>query len=534
MARSKRRIVGLALAAFLGGTLAGCRSSSPPPVPVPPQPLVPVATAPALPIHELHQFHRFVDAQLENFTMKRAGRMGMAAEPAERELVAQGYSPRLGRRFSPIEAHFNAGEELFEFDFTSREGFGTAIGGKPPNIHRVHRGGHGGPDATSCRSCHHRGGDDGAGEYTEAALTGGDGESTFNANERNAPAVLGAGAIQILAREISEALAEQVRVPPGTEHDRELVYQGVSFGTVHIRKDGTLDTSRLTAIDGDLVVRPFGWKGSHATLRRFAEEAFQVHHGMQSEVLTNLRRFFGPMPYGASPATAAIMKSMGDGPPNDPDRDGATDELVGRFLTSISVYLALLPLPVIEPPKAPDLLAAFRDGEAAFRQVGCDSCHKPYWLIKNPVWREVGEGNSSDDDLLLDLRKDIQRGAQLHTTDTLFYGQYPIFIYSDLRRHDMGEELADRYEGPGPHPGDRRGPKIPPSYFLTRPLWGLADTAPYLHDGRALTIPDAIRLHGGEAAPVRDAYLRLPKERQRAMHVFLLSLTRPPIPEVVP
>ena len=92
--------------------------------------------------------------------------------------------------------------------------------------------------------------------------------------------------------------------------------------------------------------------------------------------------------------------------------------------------------------------------------------------------------------------------------------------------------------GPGsslpPHVGDYPGPSIPPSYFLTRPLWGLADSAPYLHDGRALTLHDAIRLHGGEAKDVRDAYMSLTPTRQRALQVFLYSLTRPMLPEVAP
>ena len=47
-------------------------------------------------------------------------------------------------------------------------------------------------------------------------------------------------------------------------------------------------------------------------------------------------------------------------------------------------------------------------------------------------------------------------------------------------------------------------------------------------------IPDAILAHGGEATEARDAYRKLAPERQRAMHVFLLSLTRPTVPEVVP
>jgi CxxC motif-containing protein (DUF1111 family) len=64
--------------------------------------------------------------------------------------------------------------------------------------------------------------------------------------------------------------------------------------------------------------------------------------------------------------------------------------------------------------------------------------------------------------------------------------------------------------------------------FLTRPLWGLADTAPYLHDGRAPTVHDAIVLHDGEAAAARDAFLALDESERADVRVFLTSLTRQP------
>jgi CxxC motif-containing protein (DUF1111 family) len=64
--------------------------------------------------------------------------------------------------------------------------------------------------------------------------------------------------------------------------------------------------------------------------------------------------------------------------------------------------------------------------------------------------------------------------------------------------------------------------------FLTRPLWGLAETAPYLHDGRAPTVQDAIVLHGGEGAGAREAYLALDDEGRASVRVFLASLSRQP------
>jgi len=69
---------------------------------------------------------------------------------------------------------------------------------------------------------------------------------------------------------------------------------------------------------------------------------------------------------------------------------------------------------------------------------------------------------------------------------------------------------------------------IPAQVFLTRPLWGLAESAPYLHDGRAPTVHEAIVLHGGEATGARDAYLALDDGGRAAVRVFLASLSRQP------
>lgn len=497
-----------------------------------------VYNAPGVPLVQSLDLQHYLVEILENHAVKRASRWGLALEPGEmaEELMPRYRSIRQEKDLDPIEAHFNAGEELFEAELTELRGFGDGPSGNTPNFHRVHRGAHGGPDSTSCRSCHHRGGDDGAGEFNEAALLNGDGESERNANERSPPPLGGGGAVQILAREITAALQEQLRsLPAGHAYELPLSYQGVEFGTIRVREDGTVDVSGLRGIDPDLVVRPFGWKGTHSTLRRFAEEAFQVHHGLQSQALVDRRKRSGTDPRDASPATRELLRTLGDGPADDPDRDGVGRELQGANLTAIAVYLALLPMPVMIPPRAPDLLAAWREGGALFSNIGCAGCHKPSWFIKDPVWIERGEDESSRVRLELDLRRDIRNGTQLRSLDTTL-GGYPLFIFSDLRRHDMGPGLADRYLGPAPGPGGEAGrqPGIAPSYFLTRPLWGLAESGPYLHDGRALTIPDAIVAHGGEAENVRRAYQALEPAQQRAMHVFLLSLTRLPLPEVIP
>lgn len=502
-----------------------------------------VLTAPALPMGYTEALVPYLDDVLKTISRKRIERYGTAIEPGElpSELMPRTNKVRFETRIDKLEAHFNAGEELFETELTTIDGFGDAMGGKAPNMHRVHRGAHGGPDTTSCRSCHHRGGDDGAGEWTENALVGGDGERTDRALERNPPPLHGGGAVQILGAEITTALHKLAHydtklTEPATV---KLVYQGVDFGTVRVMPDGSIDTTKLRALDPDLVVRPFGWKGTHSTLRRFAEEAFQVHHGMTSDTLRQRRLVVGTAPYGLSPATRALTEALGDGPLDNPDRDQAAMELNDDHLSAIAVYLALLPLPVIDPPRAPDLMAAWRQGSTTFQKIGCADCHKPQWLIHKPIWIERPDATTEmRPPIELDLRKDIRNGPPLRNFDTTIYS-YPIFLFSDLRRHDMGPELADPApsgKAAPPPEGDRApvGPQIPASYFLTRPLWGLADSGPYLHDGRAVTLQDAIIAHGGEAKAARDAYAALPAEQQRALQVFLLSLARQPLPEVTP
>jgi CxxC motif-containing protein (DUF1111 family) len=119
------------------------------------------------------------------------------------------------------------------------------------------------------------------------------------------------------------------------------------------------------------------------------------------------------------------------------------------------------------------------------------------------------------------IRVDVARDGDQPKVEPQHAGAktpFNVRLFSDLKRHDLGPDLAT--------PGEQAG--IPRSVFLTRPLWGLAFTAPYLHDGRAPTLDDAIRLHGGEAAASRDAYLGLPVDDRAALQVFLLSLTREP------
>ena len=64
--------------------------------------------------------------------------------------------------------------------------------------------------------------------------------------------------------------------------------------------------------------------------------------------------------------------------------------------------------------------------------------------------------------------------------------------------------------------------------WRTPPLWGVRDSAPYMHDGRAATLLEAIALHDGESAGSRDRFLQLSVEDRHALIAFLETLIAPP------
>jgi CxxC motif-containing protein (DUF1111 family) len=78
----------------------------------------------------------------------------------------------------------------------------------------------------------------------------------------------------------------------------------------------------------------------------------------------------------------------------------------------------------------------------------------------------------------------------------------------------MGSELADICQGVVATPAE----------FRTEPLVALRLARRYLHDGRASSIEQAVRLHGGEATKSRDAFAALSESDRKALLTFLESL----------
>lgn len=395
---------------------------------------------------------------------------------------------------------FQRGDELFSHEFLRADGYGAAT---YTALRRVHTGVRGGLDTYSCAGCHSVGGADAAGSETQNAFLLGDGDKLSSAVVRNAPHALGLGFVQAIAAEMTTELqfrrgvAIKEAASKGAAVTAELSSKGVAFGSITALPDGQVDTSAVDGVGDDLVVRPFGWKGNVARLRRFVEDAARVHFGVQSHILA-LGNETNPDPDHLGPG------------PNwwDPDNDGIIQELQEGSLTAGAVYLATLESPVIIPPNDPGLRDRWSNGHALLSQIGCTDCHKQDMELTYSYWSEAPDSTGSPPFVFnLYLDGDEPKNGN------------PVKLFSDLKRHDMGPELADPHESPD---------GIPRSVFLTRPLWGLAETPPYLHDGRAPTIPDAILAHGGEGKASRDAFAALSEAEQQDVHIFLLSLTREP------
>jgi len=226
---------------------------------------------------------------------------------------------------------------------------------------------------------------------------------------------------------------------------------------------GELPVGRVSRL-ADGRIGKFGWKGQTATLSDFVQ--------------------------------AACANELGLGNPNhpqprslhQPDYVAAGLDLTQQQCDQLTAYVASLDRPREREPV--DFLLGQSDaaaGKVLFVKIGCADCHAP----------RLGDIEGIYSDLLLHGMSDGMGGGAGY----------------------RGEIVAAATSDP------KKGPEA--REWRTPPLWGVADSAPYMHDGRAGTLEEAIKLHGGQGARSAKRYDELKKAERKQVLAFLGTLRAP-------
>jgi hypothetical protein len=487
-----------------------------------------------------------------------------------------------GKQLDAFNLAFERGDTMFGNTFNAIDGSGVNVGTGERYTHVPRADLTGptqwfnhtplrvtGPNAAGCFECHNIPVEDGAGlpganvhrDPTRSASMG-------KFIQRNTPHLFGAGGIQRLAEEMTDDLrgktAAAIASCPtvGCKVSVTLTTKGINFGTVVITRTSvdpttppnncngtdaipfidpadclagvTADITGLQGIARDLVVRGFQWKGAIAFIRDFNRDASNQEIGMQSVELV--------------------------GEEVDGDFDGVVNELRVGDQTALALYVAGQPRPTTRQeltklgllPTAQRVgsteAASISRGSSTFAQIGCATCHVPSLTINKATFSEPSQNPNFRDRIFpagqdpisrslnpatavkFDLTKDQPNNRVVVNGSEVRFGAFEkgsssgsavVRLYGDLKRHNMGPRLAEQVDEIGT--GN--------STWLTENLWGVGSTPPYLHDGRATTLTEAILEHGGEAQASRDAFAALSTSSKTDVITFLNNLVLFVVPE---
>jgi CxxC motif-containing protein (DUF1111 family) len=220
----------------------------------------------------------------------------------------------------------------------------------------------------------------------------------------------------------------------------------------------------------------FGWKAGATSVRHQVAGALNTDMGVMTSVLP-------------TPDCGSEQDDCGN-------EDGS--ELPDEHLDDLVKYVSLLGVRARRGLEDPEALR----GEEVFDDVGCGACHRAQ--VTTSAFHPLAELRDQN-----------------------------IAPYSDLLLHDLGPGMADNLGE-----GDATGAE-----WRTAPLWGIGlgpcvtggtegpnqdqictPQESYLHDGRARTLTEAIRWHGGEGAASRDTFDELEAGDQAALLRFLETL----------
>lgn len=211
----------------------------------------------------------------------------------------------------------------------------------------------------------------------------------------------------------------------------------------------------------------FGWKGQAASLTDFVANACANELGLGTPAKAQAQ----PIHMNSAAAVA-------------PDLDK-------KQFRALVAFVKTLPKPIEATPNDPTERERAARGKKIFGMVGCAVCHTP----------DLGGVSGVYSDFLLYALDDPGPSGEP-------YGFTP--PPKELQLAQRPEHLPE------------------PNEWKTPPLWGVADSAPYMHDGSAPTLEAAITRHNGDAKNVLKAYQALPPDEQAGIIAFLKTLKAPP------
>ena len=478
---------------------------------------------------------------------------------------------------TPLQRLIEFGSRLFNAKFTIQEGAGRpkskGTGAPvsdsssplvfPRNFDRLSS-----PDANACSGCHNAplpgaGGDRVtevfvlAQRFDHLTFDHNDGITTRGAvdeagkfvtlenatNDRKTIGMNGSGFVEMLARQMTAELqAERDATPPGTS--THLMSKGVSFGILKHNADGSWNVSQVQGLPPpslssngttppSLIIRPLHQVGNVISIRQFSNNAFNHHHGMQSEERFGLNA--------------------------DPDDDGVINELTTADLTAVSIFQATLAVPGRVIPNDPAVDRANLRGEALFDKIGCATCHAtlpltadnnpglpghPGWIYFEPNPYNPATGPNSPNLQLGPTNYPVSAPALSVdlTSDTLplprlrvHRGVVMVPAYTDLKLHDISA-TSDPKTDPECEPLDQNQLVGSPGFFagnckfITRKLWGFYNQGgAFMHHGKFTTAREAVEAHNGEALSQRLKFDALSADEQNDVIEFLKSLQVVPL-----
>ena len=254
-----------------------------------------------------------------------------------------------------------------------------------------------------------------------------------------------------------------------------------------------------TGLGGVFAVGKFGWRAQQATLVDFVEGACAVELGLDTgrqRQATDPRR----PNYRSRKADLTHMDVMG----------------LAKFVSSLE-----------KPRESVSANHSIVErGRMLFDSVGCADCHLPKLAEVEGIYSDL---------LLHDMGKSLADPAPardaLERHATVFHQMIAAQEKNPMNRARFvtsdGVTLANYYG----FETERLNPivdlEVREREWRTPPLWGVADSAPYMHDGRAGTLTEAIAYHDGESKTSKINFLKLATADQKALLAFMGNLKAP-------